>query len=71
MSGVRRYVPLKEAAHYVGTSERWVRDEIRAGRLPAFKTNPGKAGHVRVRLEDLDVLMQANALDPKEMESND
>lgn len=49
-----RYIPLGEAADYLGFSERSLRRYIAEGRLPAYRLGPRQ---LRFKRADLDALV--------------
>lgn len=54
-SSPRRYAPLKEAAEYLGVTDRTIRQMIADGRLTGYRS--GKR-LVRVDLNEVDAAMQ-------------
>ena len=49
------YCSLGQAATYLGYTERFVRNKIRDGALPAYRTKGSRS--LRVRVSDLDELL--------------
>lgn len=54
-----RYLSMADAATYTGLSVRTLRKLIKQRRLPASKVTDSQQGHVRIRVDDLDRLMDA------------
>jgi excisionase family DNA binding protein len=54
-----RLLDLEEAAWYMNTTERWIRDRYSRRELPAVKL--GRA--VRFRVEDLDRFIESNVVE--------
>ena len=55
----QRYLSSTEAATYAGVSERWLREWIKTGRLPAFRDPENPKAHYRVRMDDIDAMYEA------------
>ncbi|ULP49910.1 helix-turn-helix transcriptional regulator [Mycolicibacter virginiensis] len=51
----RRYVTLREAADYIGVTDRTIRQMISDGRLTGYR---GGKRFIRVDLNEIDALMQ-------------
>lgn len=54
----REYLSLREAAEYTGYSVFTLRDLVTSGRLPAFRLHDKPGSAFRVRVRDIDALMQ-------------
>ena len=57
-TGSDRYVGLNELVQYSGYSKSYLRRAIDNGDLPAFQMAGRRGAELRVRLSDLDALMQ-------------
>lgn len=53
--GSRKYITLREAADYLGVTERCIRQMIADGRLTGYRAGPRL---VRVDLNEIDAAMQ-------------
>ena len=56
--GTDRYVGLTELVRYSGYSKSYLRRAIDNGDLPAYRMEGRRGAELRVRLSDLDSLMQ-------------
>jgi hypothetical protein len=53
-----KYVPLRDASVYSGFSVYTLREEIAAGRLPAYRISTKPGSEMRVKLADIDAMMK-------------
>jgi excisionase family DNA binding protein len=58
----KRWLNKKEAASYLGVSERWVKRALSEGTLPYHKLRK----LVRLDVHDLDAYVKSNRIDPGE-----
>ncbi len=49
----------KEAAEYLGMSEKWIRDLLETGVIPHLKLGTARNSPVLIETDDLDALMDA------------
>jgi len=53
-----KYLQLSPAAQYCGLSVDTLRDRIRSGQLPAYRTGKGRNMPIVVKIADLDAMLE-------------
>lgn len=53
------YVSVNEAAEYLGSTPRYIRAQIKAGRIPAYRLSPRST---RVKMSDLEAALEPVAV---------
>lgn len=59
------YLTTPQACERLGISRETLRKLIKSGEIEATRTKPGRYGHLRIKSESIDALLERNVVAPE------